>query len=174
VNHDALICRKLYPGEEPIYRGFRVYALARYPESFTSTSAEAAARSLDWYAQRVAAPGDPRNFLIGAFEGGRLIGTAGLSGGDRESERHKAVLYGMAVHEDYTGRGIGKQLVRELINGARAIPGLMQITLSLTKGNTAAERRYRTCGFEPYGCEPRATFINGAYHDKLLMVLPLG
>ncbi len=147
--------------------------MTHYPSAFSSTSAEAEARALDWYASRIATPGDPRHFLIGAFDGNRLIGTAGLSGGDRASERHKASLYGMAVHEDFAGRGIGGQLVRKLIKEARAIPGLTQITFSMTKGNASAERLYRSCGFETYGCEPRATFIAGTYHDKLLMALRL-
>lgn len=166
--------RKLQPGEETACRAFRVHALTRYPASFTSTSAEAEACSLDWYAARIATAGDPSHFLIGAIDGISLIGTVGLAGEARAAERHKATLYGMAVHEGYSGRGIGRQLLRELIKEARAIPVLKQVLLRVTKGNVTAERLYRTCGFETYGCEPRATYIDGAYHDKLLMVLRLG
>jgi hypothetical protein len=79
----------------------------------------------------------------------------------------------MAVREDHAGQGIGARLVRELINEARAIQGLTQITLSLTKGNASAERLYRASGFEVHGYEPRATFIDGACYDKQMMVFRL-
>lgn len=165
--------RKLRPGDESACRAFRIHALTRYPASFTSTSAEAEACSLDWYAKRIAKPGDPGHFLIGAFDGERLIGTVGLASEERASERHKATLYGMAMHEAYSGRGIGRQLLRELIKEARAIHRLKQIVLSVTEGNNAAVNLYQSCGFETYGCEPRATFIGGIFHDKLLMMLRL-
>ena len=41
----------------------------------------------------------------------------------------------------------------------------------MTKGNEPAERLYRACGFAIYGAEPRATFVDGVYHDKLMMQL---
>lgn len=160
-------------GEETLYRDFRIYALSHFPASFTSSAAEARARPLEWYADRIETDGDPRHFVISAFDGERLIGIVGLSGETRLSEQHKATQYGMAVHEDYAGRGIGKQLVRALITEARRIPALKQISLSLTRDNEAAELLYRSCGFEAYGLEPRATFVDGAYYDKLMMVLRL-
>lgn len=173
MGNSGIAVRRLVPGEEAACRAFRIHALTRYPTAFTSTAAEAEASSLDWYAARIATPGDPSHFLIGAFDGPHLVGTAGLAGEARAAERHKATLYGMAVHDGFAGRGIGRQLLRELISEARAIAGLKQIVLSVTKGNEGAERLYRSCGFEIYGCEPRATFIDGAYYDKLLMTLSL-
>jgi RimJ/RimL family protein N-acetyltransferase len=173
VGNSQIVVRKLVAGEEEAYRDFRVHALTRNPAAFTTTAAEAASLPLSWYACRIATPGDSRHFLIGAFDGQSLIGTVGLSGEARASERHKATLYGMAVHEDFASRGIGGRLLRTLIDEVRNLPGVRQINLSMSKGNGPAERLYRTCGFEAYGCEPRATFIDGAFHDKLLMVLRL-
>jgi RimJ/RimL family protein N-acetyltransferase len=173
VEKPEIVVRKLVPGEEAAYRVFRIHALTRNPAAFTTTAAEAASVTLSWYACRIATSGDSRHFLIGAFDGPSLIGTVGLSGEARAAERHKATLYGMAVHDDFASRGIGGRLLRTLIDEARTIPGLRQINLSMSKGNAMAERLYRACGFEAYGCEPRATFIDGAFHDKLLMVLRL-
>ncbi len=173
MGNSGITVRKLVRGEETAYRDFRIHALSRFPAAFTTTAAEAAAQPLDWYLSRIETTGDSRHFVIGAFDGERLIGTAGLCGGARASERHKASLYGMAVHEDFARSGIGRQLVRELITEARAIPTLRQIILSVTSGNEAATNLYRSCGFETYGCEPRATFIGGTYYDKLLMMLRL-
>ena len=134
--------RKLRHGEEAIYRAFRIHALSRFAVNFTSTAAEAEALPIAAYADRIGRPDDPRHFIIGAFDGDRLIGTACLSGEPRHSERHKVYLFGMAVHADFTGRGIGGGLVRHLIATARMIPGLKQINLSMTTGNEPAERLY--------------------------------
>ncbi|MBN9531550.1 MAG: hypothetical protein J0H82_35460 [Alphaproteobacteria bacterium] len=49
----------------------------------------------------------------------------------------------------------------------------MQVILSVSAGNEAAERLYRGCGFEVYGREPRAVMMDGLAIAKLYMILML-
>ncbi len=134
------------------------------PEAFTSTWAEEEARPLDWSLRRLEA-----NFLLGAFAP-ELCGTAGLSVPTRLQERHKATLFGMAAAPGHAGQGIGRRLVAGILAHAATLPHVRQVILTVTAGNEAAERLYRTCGFETYGREPRAVFVDGRFFDKLMMV----
>src|SRR5947209_8037444 len=52
----------------------------------------------------------PDHFALGAEMDGQLIGTIGLIGNANPRARHVAAL-GMSVRDEYTGRGIGTQLV---------------------------------------------------------------
>jgi ribosomal protein S18 acetylase RimI-like enzyme len=46
-----------------------------------------------------------------------------------------------------------------------------QVRLSVTVGNTAAERLYRACGFESYGVEKAGLKTGGKAYDLELLVL---
>ena len=107
--------------------------------------------------------------MLGAFDdGGNLVGTAGLSVPLRQQKRHQATLFGMAVAARAGGQGVRRRLVSRLVEEA-ACRGLLQITLTVTAGNTAAEQLYRSCGFQVWGHEPRAVLIDGEPVVKLHM-----
>ena len=103
----------------------------------------------------------------------KLVGTAGLTRGARPKERHKATLFGMAVAPEAVGRGIGGLLVDRLVAEARAVPGLLQVGLTVSEGNAAAERLYAARGFVVFGREPRGVIVDGVPVAKLHMVLML-
>ncbi|MFT3987257.1 GNAT family N-acetyltransferase [Aestuariivirga sp.] len=165
--------RALNSADAPAYRAFRLKMLALYPAAFTTTLAEAGARDVAWYRDRIADKARPDDFILGAFDKAALCGMAGLERFTRASDRHKATLFGMAVDPDYQQRGVGEALVRGLIAEARKIDGLLQIHLEVTEGNRRAEDLYLRCGFIPYGTEPRAVIHQRLEFDKTHMVLML-
>jgi ribosomal protein S18 acetylase RimI-like enzyme len=171
VGNTGVTVRRLTGDDAAAYRSFRLQALASDPPAFSTLHAEAQALPLSWYATRLAPKADDPGFILGAFDGSNLIGTTGLEVFPRTSERHKANLFGMAVHPDHRRRGIGRALLAAALAEARAIPGVRQVILSVSRGNKSAEKLYRTFGFETYGVEPRANVIAGAAIDKLLMIL---
>ena len=75
------------------------------------------------------------------------------------------------VKNEYRSKGIGKALLEELIRQLRSQPGLEQIALGVSIGNTSAKRLYESLGFEVYGRETNAVKIGGAYMHEELMVL---
>ena len=60
------------------------------------------------------------------------------------------VIHALGVHPDYSGRGIGKMMVKEAIEMARK-SGAKGLRLDVLKGNEAARRLYLRCGFEYVG-----------------------
>ena len=74
---------------------------------------------------------------------GEIVGTGTLYRGDAAA----AVLARMSVSGAHRGRGIGKRLVRELADGARAA-GYTRIECETTDSWQDAISLYLACGFE--------------------------
>ena len=165
--------RRLVPADAPAYVELRLAALAIHPTAFSSSADEERLKPLSWAESRIRDPARPDDVILGVFDGGRLVGMAGLTRGARPKERHKATLFGMAVAPEAAGRGIGGRLVARLVAEARAMPGLLQIHLTVSEGNRAAERLYAAQGFAVFGREPRGIVVDGVAVAKLHMALML-
>jgi L-phenylalanine/L-methionine N-acetyltransferase len=109
----------------------------------------------------------PDNFLIGAFVGERLVGTAGLhrSGG---RQRHVAGI-GMGVADDLTGKGIGTALLRELLDAADNWLDIRRLELTVFHDNQTAIRLYERHGFEREGLHRAFAYRDGSYVDAIAM-----
>jgi len=166
--------RQLAQRDAAYYRALRLRGLREHPEAFTSSVEEEEPKPMAWTEQRLAPNAErPHDFFLGAFVDGRLLGVAGLMGRYRPKERHNATLVGMYVAPELAGRGAGLALVRGLVQRAARFPGLEQIDLTVTAGNDRAQGLYARCGFTVVGILPRAIKVQGAYHDKVQMLLRL-
>ncbi|MFI5735429.1 GNAT family N-acetyltransferase [Kribbella sp. NPDC051587] len=160
--------RQLRAGDAVAYRAFRLEALRRTPSAFTSSYGEELAMPLSAWVARLSS-----DIVLGAFDAaGVLVGTAGLFVPARQQERHKGTLFGMAVAGCLGGRGIGRQLVQGVLAEAR-LRDLLQIGLTVSAGNYAAEHLYRSCGFQVWGSEPRAVIVDGIAITKIHMMRAL-
>ena len=79
----------------------------------------------------------------------------------------------MYVPLERAGIGLGRALLQALLARASALPGLLQIDLTVTAGNRRAQALYEHCGFTGVGLWPRAILVDGIYHDKVRMQLQL-
>lgn len=139
---------------------------------FSSAAEDHRRTSVEAAAARIGSPA-PGSFLLAAFQEGNLAGTAGFYREQEPKSRHKGRVWGVYVTECCRGRGIGRQLMSTLIDRARPSPGLEQIILSATTEQTAAMQLYESLGFQRFGREPRALFVNGMYLDEDYLVLSL-
>ena len=168
-----MIIRRLVPADATAYVALRLRVLREYPEAFTSSDDEEAARPLAWTEARLTARDVPAKFVLGACsERGELLGSVALSVEERRKQRHKALLFGMFTAPQARGRGVGRALLGECLAQALAIPDLEQVILTVTEGN-AAEKLYAAVGFVRFGVEPRAIRHAGEYFAKVHMVLDL-
>jgi ribosomal protein S18 acetylase RimI-like enzyme len=79
----------------------------------------------------------------------------------------------MHVAAEQQGRGVGRALLRAALGRARQEPGLALIQLSVGSTNEPAKSLYASFGFETYGIERQAIFVDGEYFDEELMALKL-
>ncbi|HXD06381.1 MAG TPA: GNAT family N-acetyltransferase [Burkholderiaceae bacterium] len=170
--------RRLGAADLSAYKALRDEALRLHPDAFTSDHATEALRSPESYLGRLGL-GEPLGgtFLLGAFDGERLVGSVGLERETRNKIRHIAWLIGLMVLPSHTRRGIGRALVEGCIREARQSQGLEMITLSVTASSERVLLLYERAGFTRYGLLPHAIRLIDAhgvrYYDKAQMVLTL-
>ncbi len=112
-------------------------------------------------------------FMLGAFEGGRLVGTLGLRRSQPAKQRHKGTIRAVYVAPEARGRGIAASLLAEAIRRARELPELEVLKLSVGVTNDRARRLYAAFGFEEYGVERWVLKVGDRYVDEALMTLHL-
>jgi ribosomal protein S18 acetylase RimI-like enzyme len=164
--------RFLTPDDARAYWDFRLEALEREPEAFTSSPEEHRALTIDDIKARLSR--DPADgFSVGAFIDGRLIGMAAFIRGARRKERHKGEVVGVYVTAPRRGQGVARALMQALLDRAAKIEGVEQIELSVTPTQTAAAALYRSFGFESFGVHRGAIKVGERYFDKEYMILYL-
>lgn len=154
------------------YSKIRLEALDRDSEAFSSSVEEHNKLSFDEIRRRLTANA-PNNFVVGVFEGERLLGTAGFYRETGPKVQHKGHVWGVYLTAELRGKGIGRKMMRAVIDRAAELDGLEQIMISVAATQTAAIGVYKALGFVSFGTEPNALKVNGQQIDKIYMMLPL-
>jgi ribosomal protein S18 acetylase RimI-like enzyme len=87
--------------------------------------------------------------------------------------RHKGRIWGLYVRANYRGQGIGRALFSGLLQKIRTLPGLEQVSLTVSSRQAVAKTLYHSLGFETFGLERAAFKIGEQYFDEEYMVLRL-
>lgn len=131
------------------YRDLRLRALADSPDAFTTTLAQAQARTdTDWSNQVTSGAESPAQIALVAEIGLRLVGLAW--GGIDSTDPRRVYLTQMWVDPGFRGIGVGRKLLGNIIGWARSVNAEL-VLLSVTSGNSSAKRLYKNAGFEPVG-----------------------
>ncbi len=99
---------------------------------------------------------------------GRVIGMAGLHANDNRRRAHAASI-GMAVHDDFAGRGVGTALLSALLNLADRWLNYRRVELTVWSDNAPAIALYERHGFEREGLLRAYGWRDGAYVDAITM-----
>jgi putative acetyltransferase len=98
----------------------------------------------------------------------RVVGVASLHLQTGPRRRHCGDI-GMAVHDDFQGRGVGSALMAALIDLADNWLGLRRLELYVYVDNAPAIRLYEKFGFVSEGTARDFAFRDGRYVDALSM-----
>jgi putative acetyltransferase len=109
----------------------------------------------------------PGSLRLVAVTGGQIVGAAGF---DRfEGRRSHCAYVGTGVHDDHTGKGVGKALLAALTDAADNWFAIKRLELTVFTDNELAIRLYERFGFEREGILRAFAFRAGAYADAYSM-----
>jgi ribosomal protein S18 acetylase RimI-like enzyme len=162
--------RQLSGEDAEMYQALRLLGLEESPTAFGSSYAEEVERPVEVVARRFA---DANNHIFGAFTSdGRLVGMVTLRREPYAKMAHKATIFAMYVAPEVRQQGAGRTLLETALARAEAL-GVRQVNLTVTSTNEAAVGLYASCGFERFGLERDAFFIDGMFYDAAYMALRL-
>jgi putative acetyltransferase len=118
--------------------------------------------------KRLAEPDDGLYSLV-ACVGGAVVGSLGLSTSQRSPRRRHAADVGMAVHDDWHGRGVGSALLHAAIDLADNWLNLTRLELTVFTDNERAIALYERRGFVVEGRLRDYAFRDGELVDAYAM-----
>ncbi|ALC87504.1 acetyltransferase [Bacillus sp. FJAT-22090] len=152
------------------YWELRLEALQLNPEAFGTSYEEAIQRTnpIELVEKNLQTEG---NYTFGAYYHEKLVGMVTLVQEGGLKLRHRANIYAMYVSPQVRGQSVGKALLVEAINKAKAIKEIEKINLSVVSTNEAAKNLYSQLGFTIFGVEEKALKMNDTYFDEDHMAL---
>ncbi|MDA1188350.1 MAG: GNAT family N-acetyltransferase [Chloroflexi bacterium] len=170
----SLVIRTFTAEDAAENQRLRLRALIEHPEAFSSSYEKESKATLEQVAEKLGGIAKSQDeFILGAFKGIQLVGMVGFYRELMDKERHKGFLWGMYVAPEARSHKVGRKLLQELIKRAGSLVGLTQIRTGVVTTNEAARNLYKQLGFESYGIEKNALYVNGNYYDMDLLVLGL-
>jgi len=106
--------------------------------------------------------------LLVACVDGEVVGALCLTTFKAPRRRHAADL-GMAVHDDWQGKGVGSALMEAVIDLADNWLDLSRLELSVYTDNEPGIALYKKFGFEQEGIFRRFAFRDGEFVDAVTM-----
>ena len=108
-------------------------------------------------------------YLLVAETGGRVVGNAGVHAASKSPRRRHAGYIGMAVHDDWHGKGVGTALLAAIIDIADNWLDYRRLELTVYTDNAPALALYRKHGFEIEGTLRDYAYRNGRFVDAYCM-----
>lgn len=107
----------------------------------------------------------------GVFDGDTMVGNLGLLGNTHSlTMAHRCTLV-IGLEAAYTAKGLGKKLMNEALDWARAQPNLHWVDLGVFAENYAARKLYKSLGFIEIGRRNDFARIDGHSIDDIEMAL---
>jgi L-phenylalanine/L-methionine N-acetyltransferase len=124
--------------------------------------------SAEMWRERLSEPQERLYSLVACVEG-EVVGSLGLETSPTRWRMRHVGSIGMAVHDDWQGKGVGTTLMEAALDLADNWLNLMRIELTVYVDNTAGIALYEKFGFEVEGTHRRFAFREGEYVDAYSM-----
>jgi putative acetyltransferase len=124
--------------------------------------------SQETWRKRLAEPEEGKFSLVAVVEE-EVVGHLGLKTDPSRPRRKHVGGIGMAVHDDFQGRGVGTALMQAAVEMADNWLNLQRLELTVFTDNDPAVRLYKKCGFVIEGTLRQHSFRAGRYEDVYFM-----
>lgn len=142
-------------------------------EMFTASSVYSGTLQLpypsrEYWRKRLSENTDSVYNLVGIIEG-RVVGMVSVVTFPNRPRRRHAGAIGISVHDDWQGKGVGKELMRAIVDLADNWLNLTRLELEVYADNPAALRLYERFGFEVEGRLRQHALRDGQFVDSIMM-----
>lgn len=124
--------------------------------------------SVEGWRKRLAEPPEGLYSLVACVEN-EVVGTLGLETFPNRPRRRHVGGIGMAVRDDWQGKGIGTALMQAAVDMADKWLNLLRLELEVYVDNEPAIKLYKKFGFVVEGTGKLADFRDGKYEDIYMM-----
>ena len=163
-----MIVRRLAEPDAEQFQTLRLRGLAEEETAFASSFQEECDRPLDSIRVQLAPKAD--GAIFGAFEGEVLIAMVAVERESMKKLSHKGFIWGMYVAPEWRSKGRGAQILQSALQHAWTELKVLQVNLGVHTLNAAALKVYKAAGFEVFGTERGALWVNGQPQDEHHMV----
>ena len=125
--------------------------------------------SIDGWRKKLAEPPEGLYSLVTCVENDEVVGTLGLHTFPNRPRRRHTGQIGMAVRDDWQGKGVGTALMAAAVDLADNWLNLTRLELEVFTDNEPAIKLYRRFGFTIEGTMVRFAYRDGQYVDTYLM-----
>jgi len=125
--------------------------------------------SVEQWRKRLAEPQEGLFSLVACVENNEVVGQLGLQTFPNRPRRRHVGQIGMAVRDDWQGKGVGTALMQAAIDLADNWLNLRRLELEVFVDNRPAIRLYEKCGFAIEGTLVDFAFRDGQYVDTYIM-----
>jgi putative acetyltransferase len=124
--------------------------------------------SREGWRKRLADP-PPNSHQLVALIDGRQVGNSGIFPAHQSPRRAHAATFGITVHDDFQGRGVGRALTAAMVDLADHWTPFTRLELTVYADNARAIALYRAFGFVEEGLHRGYVLRDGHYVDALCM-----
>jgi putative acetyltransferase len=143
-----------------------IHAILRCPRVVRNTL-QLPWRPLDYTRERENRMSQEGHAFVAVVDG-RVVGELGLSI-EANPRRRDVGMFGMAVHDEFQGRGVGSALIASMLELADNWLGLRRLELEVWADNAQAIHLYERFGFEREGLARQYARRDGELVDALYM-----
>ena len=156
-----------------IFKEIRLESLREHPEVFAAVYEDEKSDPDEKWLERIANSDGRSNITFLAFVDHQPAGMTGIFRGFSKKNKHSGTIWGVYLRPRFRRQGLATALLQACEDWAKE-KEMSVLKLNVLTTNSAAVGCYARFGFQVFGLESKALFVNGRYYDELLMAKDIG
>ncbi len=148
------------------YRQIKLEALREEPEAFATGPSELENQSDEYWKLDLLRTNTGKGLIYVAEYDGEYIGMCSAFWGDKQKQRHQAMILWVYLRKDFRGRGISRKLMENLLQELKSRPNIIKAYLTVMEKQIPAINLYKSFGFKHVGTLSKSLKVGNEYLDE--------